>query len=121
MFHLILFPNNNITLKVNKIDFVSHLTSSGGNAFYVEALLDQQNNYRVGMSGNADIIIDSRSNVLSIQSSDIFDNNYVTSKQQGFVKRTIKLGAAKRYQAQILSGLFEGDTVAIDPTSVPQI
>lgn len=115
------FPNNNITLKVNKIDFVSHLTSSGGNAFYVEALLDQQNNYRVGMSGNADIIIDSRSNVLSIQSSDIFDNNYVYVKTtKGFVKRQLSLGLQNDTQAQILSGLFEGDTVAIDPTSVPQ-
>ena len=75
------FPNHTLKLKVNQIDFVSHVTSSGGNAFYVEAMLPQPNNYRVGMSGNADIIIDARHNVLSIQSTDIFDDNYVYVKR----------------------------------------
>jgi HlyD family secretion protein len=73
------------------------------------------------MSGNADIIIDSRNNVLSIQSSDIFDNNYVYVKTaKGFAKRKLNLGLQSDTQVQVLSGLSEGDTVAIDPTSVPQ-
>ena len=115
------YPNDNLKLKISKIDFVSHLTSSGGNAFYVEALLPEKNNYRVGMSGNADIIIESRNNVLAIQSSDIFDNNYVYVKTtNGFAKRKLNLGLQSDTEAQVLSGLSEGDTVAIDPTSVPQ-
>lgn len=115
------FPNTTIKLKVDKIDFVSHVTSSGGNAFYVYAMLPQPNSYRVGMSGNADIIIDSRQNVLSIQSSDTFDNNYVYVKTaNGFVKRQLILGLQNDTQAQVLSGLSEGDNVALDPTSVPQ-
>jgi RND family efflux transporter MFP subunit len=115
------FPNNTFKLKVDQIDFVSHVTSSGGNAFYVEAMLPQSNNYRVGMSGNSDIIIDSRSNVLAIQSTDIFDNNYVYVKTpQGFVKTKLNLGLQNDTLAQVMSGLSEGDTVAIDPTSVPQ-
>jgi HlyD family secretion protein len=115
------FPDKIIKLKIDKIDFVSHVTSSGGNAFYVEAMLSEPNNYRVGMSGNADIITDSRSNVLTIQSSDIIDNNYVYVKTpKGFVKRMLSLGLQNDTQAQVLSGLSEGDTVAMDPTSVPQ-
>jgi RND family efflux transporter MFP subunit len=115
------FPNDNLKLTVSKIDFVSHLTSSGGNAFYVEAILSMNNNYRVGMSGNADIIIDSRNNVLSIQSSDIFDNDYVYVKTgKEFAKKKLELGLQSDTEAQVLSGLSEGDTVAIDPTSVPQ-
>ena len=115
------FPNNIIKLKINKIDFVSHVTSSGGNAFYVKALLPQSNNYRMGMSGNADIVIDAKYNVLSIQSNDIFDNNYVYVKTtKGFAKTKVNLGLQNDTQAQVLSGLSEGDTVAIDPTSVPQ-
>jgi RND family efflux transporter MFP subunit len=115
------FPDENLKLKVSNIDFVSHVTSSGGNAFYVEATPLSKNDYRVGMSGNADIIISSKNNVLAIQSSDLFDNNYVyiqTSK--GFVKRNLSLGLQSDTLVQILSGLSEGDTVAIDPTSVPQ-
>jgi RND family efflux transporter MFP subunit len=115
------FPNENLKLKINKIDFVSHLTSSGGNAFYVEAMPLPKNNYRVGMSGNADIIIDSRNMVLTIQSSDVFDNKYVYVKTtKGFIKKQISLGLQSDTLAQVISGLSEGDTVAIDPTSVPQ-
>jgi HlyD family secretion protein len=115
------FPNDILKVKVTKIDFVSHLTSSGGNAFYVEALLPQSDNYRVGMSGNADVIIDARNNTLSIQSSDIFDNNYVYVKTANrFVKRRLELGLQSDTQAQVLSGLSVGDSVAIDPSSMPQ-
>jgi RND family efflux transporter MFP subunit len=115
------FPNDNLKLTVKKIDFVNHVTSSGGNAFYVEAALPMQNNYRVGMSGNADIVIDTRNNTIAIQSSDIFDNNYVYVKTaKGFTKRKLNLGLQSDTEAQILSGLSEEDTVAIDPTSVPQ-
>jgi len=115
------FPNNTFKLKVNRIDFVSHVTSSGGNAFYVEAMFPQSNNYRVGMSGNADIIINSKQNTLSISSSSIFDDNYVYLKAgTDFEKRKIKLGIQNDTQAQILSGLSEGDLVALDPSSVPQ-
>ena len=115
------FPNNNLNLTVDNIDFISHLTSSGGNAFYVKTNLPQNNSYRVGMNGNADIITDARYNVLAIQSTDIFDNNYVYVKvTHGFTKRKLELGLQNDTQAQVLSGLLEGDTVAIDPTSVPQ-
>jgi len=77
-------------LTVNSIDFVSHLTSSGGNAFYVKANLPQNNSYRVGMNGNADIVTDARYNVLAIQATDVFDNNYVYVKvAKGFAKRKL--------------------------------
>ena len=73
------------------------------------------------MSGNADIIIDAKYNTLAIQSTDIFDNNYVYVKTaKGFVKTKITLGLQNDTQAQVLSGLSEGDTVALDPSSVPQ-
>lgn len=115
------FSSDNLKLTVDSIDFVSHLTTSGGNAFYVKAKLPQNDNYRVGMNGNADIIVDAKYNVLAIQSTDIFDNNYVyVKKANGFVKIKLELGLQNDTQAQVLSGLSEGDTVAIDPTSVPQ-
>ena len=115
------FPNDNLKFAVDKIDFISHLTTSGGNAFYAKANLPQNSSYRVGMNGNADIIVDAKYNVLSIQTTDIFDNNYVYVKTaKGYMKKKIVLGLQNDTQAQVLSGLSEGDTVAIDPTSVPQ-
>jgi HlyD family secretion protein len=115
------FPNDNLKLTVDRIDFVSHPTTSGGNAFYVKANLPQNISYRVGMNGNADIIIDSKNNVLVIQTSDLIDDSHVYVKTaKGFSKRKVELGLQNDTQAQVLSGLSEGDTVAIDPTSVPQ-
>lgn len=114
------FPDTILKSSVTMIDFVSHTTSSGGNAFYVETTLRATNNYRVGMNGNADIIVDSRLNVLAISSSSIFNNSDVYVKiGKGFEKRKVTLGLQNDTQAQITSGLSEGETVAIDPTSVP--
>lgn len=115
------FPNNILHLKVNKIDFVSHTSSSGGNAFYVNADLTNLSEYRVGMGGNADVIIDTRNNVLAISTSSIFDDNYVYLKKDNkFEKTKVSLGLQSDTDAEILSGLSEGDIVALDPTSVPQ-
>jgi RND family efflux transporter MFP subunit len=115
------FPKDILKLNVDSIDFVSHPTTSGGDAFYVKAKLPQNNSYRIGINGNADIIIERKSNVLALQTSDIFNDSYVYVKHgNNFEKRKIELGLQNDTLAQVLSGLSEGDTVAIDPTSVPQ-
>jgi RND family efflux transporter MFP subunit len=115
------FPNTALNLTVNKIDYVSHTTSSGGNAFYVKALLPQNNDYRIGISGNADITVASKNNVLAISSSSIFNDSYVYVKiADKFEKRKITLGLQSDTESEIVSGLSEGESVAIDPASVPQ-
>jgi RND family efflux transporter MFP subunit len=115
------FPNKTLKLKVTKIDFVSHKSSSGGNTFYVYTALPMGDLYRVGMNGNADIIIDQRKNVLSISSSSIFSDNYVYVKRQNkFVKTKVSLGLQSDTNLEVLSGVSNGDTVALDPNSVPQ-
>lgn len=115
------YPDKTEVLTVDKIDFVSHKTSSGGNAFYVSAKITNNNDYRVGMSGNADIIIDERKNVISVSSSSIFEESYVYVEKNGkFEKRKLTLGLQSDTDAQVLSGLSEGDYVVLDPTSVPK-
>ncbi len=115
------FPDDLLTLIVDKIDFVSHKTSSGGNAFYVEADLPQTDNYRVGMSGNADIIVASKNNVLSVSSSSVTDDDYIyVKKNKLFEKRKIKLGLQTDTEAEVISGLSQGEVVALDPSSVHQ-
>lgn len=115
------FPNKNLKLTVSRIDLVSHTTSSGGNAFTVKATIPSDETYRVGMSGNGDIIISSKKDVLSIQTSDVLDDNYVYVKTGNkFEKRKIELGLQSDIKSEIISGLSEGEAVAIDPTTVPQ-
>lgn len=115
------FPDKVLKLQIYEIDFVSHVTSSGGNAFYVKAILPQNNSYRVGMSGNADIVVNSKENVISIPASSIFTDNYVyLKKADKFIKTKVKSGLANDIDIEIISGLSQGETVALDPISVPQ-
>lgn len=115
------FPADNLESTVTNIDFVSHTTTSGGSAFTVRTALPGSRTYRVGMSGNADIVISSRKDVLTISSSSITGGNYVLVKKGNiFEKRKVKLGLENDTDSQVLSGLSLGEEVAIDPNSVPQ-
>ncbi len=115
------FPNNILNLTVGKIDFASHITSSGGAAYFVEANLPINSNYRMGMSGNADIIISEKKQVLTIPESSITSDNAIYKQTgKGFVKTHVKLGLQNDILAEVQSGLSVGDAVAIDPGSVPQ-
>jgi len=114
------FPNDILKLKVSQIDFVSHLTTSGGTAFTVKAVLRFNDSYRVGMSGNADIITGTKNDVLNIPLSSIMEDSTVYVKTaKGYEKRKIKLGLQSDTLAEVKSGLSEGEIVAVDPTSVP--
>lgn len=115
------FPNNTLTETVDKIDFVSHTTSSNGTAYYVQSGLPEAQNYRVGMSGNADIIVATKDHVLTIPASGVMDDDTVYKlKGNNYVKTKVKLGLQNDTLSEVLSGLSKGDTVAIDPSSVPQ-
>ena len=115
------FPDKTFTKSVDKIDFVSHTTTSGGNAYYVNSLLPMDLGFRVGMAGNADIIVATKDNVLTIPASSVSDDNTVYKKQDGkYVKTKVKIGLQNDTLSEVISGLSQGDTVAIDPSSVPQ-
>jgi RND family efflux transporter MFP subunit len=114
------FPDQMLKLSVSEIDFVNHTTSSGGSAYYVKTSLPQNESYRVGMGGNADIIISSKRNVLYVQSSDIFDDHYIyVKKNNKFEKRKLQLGLQSDTEVEVLSGLSVGDIVVLDPGTVP--
>ncbi len=115
------FPNDPVYLTVNSIAFVSHSTTSGGNAFTVKAKVPAGSGYRVGMNGNADIVIARKNDVLTIPSSSILDDNYIYVKNgDKFEKRKVKLGLQSDTLAEVLSGVSQGETVAVDPSTVPQ-
>lgn len=113
------FSNDTLDQTIDKIDFVSHITTSGGNAFTAQAKLPENSKFRVGMSGNADIVIDSKYNVLTIPSTSIFEDNFVYVKNgKYFEKRKIKIGLQSDTQAEITSGLALNEEVAIDSSLV---
>lgn len=115
------FPDKVLKSAVDSIDFVSHTTANGGNAFTVEAGLPQKEEYRVGINGNAEIILAEKTNVLTIPLSSIFDNNKIFVKtQKGYEKKTIALGLQSDTDAEVVKGLSENEVIATQPSQVPK-
>ncbi|HXS14707.1 MAG TPA: efflux RND transporter periplasmic adaptor subunit [Candidatus Saccharimonadales bacterium] len=114
------YPNETITEPITKIDFVSHTTSNGSNAYTVETSLPSNISYkyRVGMNANATIILSKKENVLSVPIASIGNNNTVWVKTKGgFTPKQVQFGAQNDTDAEVLSGVSAGDQVAIDPTA----
>lgn len=115
------YPNDTFSLPVDTIDFVSHATTNGGNAYTVDVKLNNSasSTYRVGMNGNADITTNEKHNVLTIPLASLVNTNQVYVKTtKGFVLRSISLGLQSDTQAEVTSGLAVGDAIALDPTQI---
>lgn len=115
------YPDKTVQLPVSSIDFVSHTTTNGGNAYTVEINLPVNKSmlYRVGMSGNADIITGGKDHVLTVPIASLFNDTYVYVKTtKGFEKRKVTLGLQSDTDAEVISGLQDNDVIALDPTSI---
>ena len=116
------FPTQTLTFPVDSIDYASHATSTGGTAYTVTLKIpaNEGTQYRVGMSGDADIILKEHRNVINIPLSSLVDNSSVLVKTKtGFEKRHVTLGLQNDTNAEVVSGLSEGEVIAIQPSSVP--
>src|SRR6185436_9752913 len=117
------YATKTLSQEVTRIDFISHTTSNGGNAFTVETPLpeNKNNTYRIGMNANADIILNQKDNVLSVPLSSVVDDHYVYVKTaKGFKKQNKKIGMQNDTDAEVLDGLSVNDEVALDPTQAQQ-
>jgi HlyD family secretion protein len=117
------YPDLPITTTITSIDFTSHTNETGGNVFTVTAELpiDAGYDYRVGMSGEAEVILAQSkfTNIISITS--LIDDTYVyVKKGSTFEKRKVTVGLRNDTEAQIIGGLKEGEEVALLPTEVPE-
>jgi RND family efflux transporter MFP subunit len=114
------YPNQPMLLTIDSIDFATHKTDTGGNAFYVDADLQDNSDltYRIGMTGDGEIVLSEATDVMTIPLSSIADEKYVYVKtKNGFEKREVKLGISSDTDSEVQSGLQEGDQVAIDPAA----
>lgn len=116
------YPNQTQYLHVDRIDFTTHTTSTGGNAYTVESDFPLNNNvtYRIGMNGSADIILAEKKKVLTVPVSSIANNFVYVKTPQGFEKRKVAIGLMNDINAEILTGLSAGENVALDPTQAQQ-
>jgi multidrug efflux pump subunit AcrA (membrane-fusion protein) len=115
------YPDEPIHTTVTAIDFASHTTSTGGNAYTVETELptSADDRYRIGMNGDAEIILNAKKNVLTVPLSAIVDDTYVYVRgEKRFEKKKIRLGIQSDTDAEVKSGLRQGDAVAVNPSDV---
>jgi HlyD family secretion protein len=116
------FPNQVLTYQVDAIDYAAHTTSTGGTAYTVTVKFPASGaiQYRTGMSGDADIILDERKHVLKIPVSSLVDDTYVyVQSGRMFEKRKVNLGLQSDLDTEVKSGLSEGDNVAVQPSNIP--
>jgi RND family efflux transporter MFP subunit len=115
------YPDEPVHVAVTSIDFASHTTSTGGNAYTVQADMpvSADNRYRIGMNGDAEVILAEKRNVLAIPLSSIVDDTYVyVQGEKLFEKRKVKLGIQNDTEAEVKEGLKIGEKVAISPSEV---
>lgn len=117
------YADKTLHLPINSIDFVSHTTTNGGNAFTVQVALGGNSDYqyRVGMNGDADIVTAKRTHVLAVPLASIVNTNQVYVQEgKKYLKKTLVLGLQSDTEAEVISGLKPGELVVIDPTQIPK-
>ncbi len=118
------FPNQPIDILITSIDFATHTTTTGGNAYTVEAAMPDNSNlaYRIGMNGDVEIISSEKPNVLMIPQASVANGDYVYVKSgDEFKKRKVSLGVKNDTDVEVISGLKEGEKVALDPTEAEKV
>jgi HlyD family secretion protein len=116
------FPGDTFDSKVSRISPLAILTTSGGTAFPVYLPLSGASQaIRIGMQGNADLKISSIENALVIPIEALFDEGgksyvYVVQSTNVLKKTEVTVGTITDTQAQIKSGVKEGETVALSGT-----
>jgi HlyD family secretion protein len=118
------YSDKTLEIAIASIDFVTHTTSTGGNAYNVKASIEGTNPdymYRVGMTGNAEIILSEKNDILSVPLSALFETNkvYVETANKKYEKREITLGTQNDIAVEVKEGLSEGEIIVTDPTMVP--
>jgi HlyD family secretion protein len=114
------YPDQPITIAIESIDYTSHQTSTGGTAFTVEGILPPNSNeYRIGMNGDAEIIVARIQKVPTISLSSLIDDTHIyVQNGKTFEKRTVKLGIQSDTEAEVINGVKVGDKVALTPDDV---
>ena len=114
------YPDASISGQLTDIDFASSLSGSGSVVFQAKISLPTNSEvlYRLGMGGDAYIVLEEREDVLTIPVEAVIvddEGSYVELLKDGKVQKTyVEIGLDSEDYSQILSGISEGDTVITD-------
>lgn len=108
------FEGESFDSKISNIESTSITTSTGATAFEVQIDLDQQDNFLIGMNGEANILISEVNDVLVVPIEAVFDEKYVyVGVGDKFEKKQIEVGLSSDLDIEVKSSLSEGDAVVI--------
>lgn len=117
------YPEEKIESEVKQISFQAETTSGGGTAFRVKTELPENKDlkFRLGMNGDAEIIIKERENVLAVPASAVMkrkNRRYVFIVKNGRAhKQEVKMGLITDTEVEIVSGLNQRDEVISEKIS----
>lgn len=108
------FPGQVFNATISEIGFVSQLSSTGATVFPVRVKLDKSaiSKLRIGMNGDATIILEVKKNVLSLPIEAVVDGK-VTLRGKPEKQAEVKTGLEGDTLMEIVSGLNEGESVVI--------
>lgn len=117
------YPDETIEGVVGTIGIVAFTSSTGGNAYSIRIDLPQNLDlrFKVGMEGDADIILETIPDALKVPTSSIVSEeglNYVWVFEAGRIKKTeVKIGGNSDEETEIKSGISEGTKVIAEPSN----
>ncbi len=115
------YPLETLEEKVLYISFSSTTTSTGATAYLVKISLpaNAETKYRLGMSGDAEIILYEKENVLLVPQTSIVNiegKNYIWAIENGIAKKTqVETGISSFDEIEILNGIKEGTQIVNRP------
>ncbi|PIP53577.1 hypothetical protein COX08_00175 [Candidatus Beckwithbacteria bacterium CG23_combo_of_CG06-09_8_20_14_all_34_8] len=108
-------PSTTIDSLVSNVEFTSSVNSSGNTAYKVYLPIAPNMNYRLDLSGNANIVITEKTNVLSVPTEmvleDISGKYVIVKKNQSYEKLFVTTGIETDQFVEITSGLSEGEII----------
>lgn len=114
------YPDQTIDTTVGEILPVATTTETGATIFEVTAKVPSENGYYIGMNGQAQIIVEEKTNALVIPIDAIIDNKYVRVKVgPTYVQKEIRTGLESDTEVEVIEGLLEEEEIVI-PGSTTQ-
>lgn len=108
------FPDQKFSSQVSQISFTSQNSRGGGTVFLVKIPLPELEGvqFRIGMNGDAEFLVRSAEDVLTMPIEALLSDNQVWVKRgESFGKTEVKTGIETGAEIEILEGLSQGDEV----------
>jgi len=116
------YEDEPLEVTVDSIDFNSSTDSSGSTVYIAKfKILNLDQKYRLGMNGEAIIVVAQRQNVLTVPADSLVEEEDQTIirvvNNKEIIDQPVTIGAYNEYHVEILSGLEKDQTIIVSTKS----